>query len=829
MSDEQERSAGQDQSLEDIRAERDRLQAELSLLKEALLAERREHRLTRSHFEDLNRQITEVFDSTSWKAGAPIRALGTVRRRSKVVAHLVQGLNRRRLTTLWRLLRQGDLATIRQRLTVVGRMSVPAVRIRHRRSVDQEIWPSDKPLVSVVVVCFNYGRFVAEAVESVLRQTAPRVEVIIIDGGSDDDETVKILHDLAADWPPQVRTYFRQGRHLVGDNRNFGIEHAQGKYICCLDADDRLSPIYLEVALFLLENHAYDLVSTFIGCFGLSDEVYGVLPFPDLEDMTKGNNVSTVGVFRRSDWERSGGHVDTGLAHQYTYEDWRFWMRLAALGARIANIEQALFHYRRHGVDSISNQAGSVVDMTLQRTSILSHNSDVLTPEAATRSRRRKETEIEVADGTVNLVPPDIDHRFTILLALPFFLVGGAERLVSGVIRSLCDHGIRVVVITTVRTVPDIDGDSTEWFTSVTDEVYQLPLLLEERRWPDFIRYLISSRQIDVLWLVGSEFVYRLLPELRMEFRRLGVVDQLFNTGVHARNNRRQRNWIDVTLVENEEVEDWLLTDGVRPEKVERIASAVDTSRMDPLPAASTGKDGPAAGWLFGPDLRGEGPRSLRRSGRRHAGPGGPVRHDRGWAHGGQYRAAGSATGTRPEFRMARRRSRHRRPSTVSGRACPAVPPGREAGGGARGSRFRSPGRRLRRRWDSRDRPRRCQRIPVPSGGRGGNGRPPPATHRRPDVARHHEGSGPKLRRRSSRRRSDERPLPGRTSEPGTGGAVLTGARRFSRARFPGGEWHRDPEGLRCTERCGSGAGDPVRYEPHRLHSAERPTRFERR
>ena len=159
------------------------------LLKDALLAERREHRVTRSHFEDLNRQITEVFDSTSWKAGAPIRVLGTLRRRSKVVTHLVQGLNRRRLTTLWRLLRQGDLATIRQRLTVVGRMSVPAVRIRHRRSIDQEIWPPDKPLVSVVVVCFNYGRFVGEAVESVLRQTAPRVEVIVVDGGSDDSET----------------------------------------------------------------------------------------------------------------------------------------------------------------------------------------------------------------------------------------------------------------------------------------------------------------------------------------------------------------------------------------------------------------------------------------------------------------------------------------------------------------------------------------------------------------------------------------------------------------------------------------------------------------
>ena len=211
------------------------------------------------------------------------------------------------------------------------------------------------------------------------------MEVIVVDGGSDDGETVDVLRQLSATWPARVRLFIRHGRHLVGDNRDYGITQAEGKYICCLDADDWLSPVYLEVALFLLENHAYDLVSTFIGSFGQSDEVFGLLLFPDLDDMTKANNVSTVGVFRKADWERSGGNVDTGLAHDYTYEDWRFWMRLAAQGARIANIEQPLFHYRRHGALSISNQSGSVVDMAVHRSAILEHNADVLTPEAFAR------------------------------------------------------------------------------------------------------------------------------------------------------------------------------------------------------------------------------------------------------------------------------------------------------------------------------------------------------------------------------------------------------------------------------------------------------------
>jgi glycosyltransferase involved in cell wall biosynthesis len=572
-----------DASLEELRAERDGLLSELTSLREALLAERRSHRLTQAELDDCYRQITEVFDSRAWKVGAPIRALGTVQRRFHTFPRLIRSVNKRRLTTTWRLLRQGELKTIGQRLTVVGRMAAPAVVVRDHQTVIQEVWP-DGPLLTVVVVCFNYGRYVAEAVDSVIGQTAARVEVIVVEGGSDDVDTVSTLRGLEKTWPPSVRVLFRDTPHQVGDNRNFGIAAAHGKYICCLDADDYLSPTYLEVALFLLENHAYDIVSTTIECFGQSEQVFGVLPFPDLGDMMRGNNVSTAGVFRRSDWERAGGYVDTGLRHEHTFEDWRFWMRLSALGARIANIEQPLFHYRIHGSTSLSSQSGSVADMAQQRMTIRTYNDDVLTPEAEAQSRRRKETEVTVADGTVNIIPAVGDHRLTILLAMPFLLVGGAERLVSGILRFLADQGIRVIVVTTVRSVPDIDGDSTDWFTAVTDEVFQLPLLLEPRRWAEFVHYLIESRRVDVLWQVGSEFVYGLLPELKLEFPFLGVVDQLFNTGIHAKNNRRHRRWIDMTIVENEEVERWLRARGETPERVQRIGSGVDTSVYAPSP-----------------------------------------------------------------------------------------------------------------------------------------------------------------------------------------------------------------------------------------------------
>ena len=193
-------------------------------------------------------------------------------------------------------------------------------------------WPADLPLVSVVVVCFNYGAYVDEAIASVLAPTAvEHCEILVVDGGSDDPQTVEKMRQLAADPPPRTRVLLRtDGRHLVGDNRNHGIEHARGRYVVCLDADDMLDPRYLEVALYLVERRGYDLVSTATQCFGLADDLFGLKQSPVLADMVQANYLTTVAVCRREFWESAGGFRDVGLGDSYVFEDWKLWLRVAA-------------------------------------------------------------------------------------------------------------------------------------------------------------------------------------------------------------------------------------------------------------------------------------------------------------------------------------------------------------------------------------------------------------------------------------------------------------------------------------------------------------------
>lgn len=103
--------------------------------------------------------------------------------------------------------------------------------------------------ISVVVPCYNAGRYVHEAVLSVLAQTRAPIEVLVIDDGSTDDSArvVQTIDD------PRVH-YHRQANAGVAAARNLGLDLARGEFVGFLDADDRWRPQALEVLASMLES-----------------------------------------------------------------------------------------------------------------------------------------------------------------------------------------------------------------------------------------------------------------------------------------------------------------------------------------------------------------------------------------------------------------------------------------------------------------------------------------------------------------------------------------------------------------------------------------------
>jgi len=100
----------------------------------------------------------------------------------------------------------------------------------------------EPPLVSVVIPCFDQAHFLGEAIDSVLAQTYPRVETVVVDDGSSDNS-----YEVAGRQHGVRR--LRQAKSGVAAARNLGLAEARGSFLVFLDADDRLHADTVQVGM----------------------------------------------------------------------------------------------------------------------------------------------------------------------------------------------------------------------------------------------------------------------------------------------------------------------------------------------------------------------------------------------------------------------------------------------------------------------------------------------------------------------------------------------------------------------------------------------------
>ena len=200
---------------------------------------------------------------------------------------------------------------------------------------------SAEPKVSVLIPCHDLGRFLDEAVESVLQQTRQDFEILVVDDGSTDAATRELLASYER---PRTRVLTTPHRGLARA-RNLALEHAAGEYVCALDADDRLEPTFLEKTVAALER---DPSLTFVSCwlrtFGDEDWVWRQERC-DLAAVLAEDTVLTAAPVRRQAVLAAGGW-DPGMPAP-GYEDWDLWITLLERGARGEIVPEVLFAYRR--------------------------------------------------------------------------------------------------------------------------------------------------------------------------------------------------------------------------------------------------------------------------------------------------------------------------------------------------------------------------------------------------------------------------------------------------------------------------------------------------
>ncbi|MEW5870925.1 MAG: glycosyltransferase [Chloroflexota bacterium] len=232
------------------------------------------------------------------------------------------------------------------------------------------------PKVSVIIPSFNHALYIQEAINSVLTQSMPDLELLVIDDGSTDD-SVKILKNYT---DPRLKMICQanQGAHAA---INRGLELAQGEHLSILNSDDAYHPQRLEKALAVLQDKPEtSLVGSHIRIVNARNRQIGIKhdyqdsepwPLESPEHSFRADTDLRAALLTENFWSTTSNYFFSRTCYEsvgafrslrYTH-DWDYALRLARLGP-MHLLPEALLNYRVHASNTIrENQAAMIFEI----------------------------------------------------------------------------------------------------------------------------------------------------------------------------------------------------------------------------------------------------------------------------------------------------------------------------------------------------------------------------------------------------------------------------------------------------------------------------------
>ena len=203
----------------------------------------------------------------------------------------------------------------------------------------------NKKTVSIIVPSYKYGKYLKECIDSILNQTYPAHEIIVVDDGTPDINEVPSVLEFYKGRGYPIKL-IRKTNGGLSSARNLGIQEATGELIQCLDADDKLVPGAIEEHVKLMTD---DMTIAQCALMEFGDRHIIMIPTTPtgLERIMQSNTIFCNAMFSKRIWQEVGG-FDESETMRWGWEDYEFWIRCLAYGCRVNTSDFIALRYRCH-------------------------------------------------------------------------------------------------------------------------------------------------------------------------------------------------------------------------------------------------------------------------------------------------------------------------------------------------------------------------------------------------------------------------------------------------------------------------------------------------
>jgi glycosyltransferase involved in cell wall biosynthesis len=219
------------------------------------------------------------------------------------------------------------------------------------------------PKVSVLMPVYNGGKFLAPAIESILKQSLPDLKLIVINDGSKDQSDAVVRAYAERDC--RIRYFSRENRGLIF-TLNEGLGYCTGKYVARMDADDIALPDRLKQQFEFMEGNPEVLVcGTSVRKIDEHGNPVGALTMPDEIRKVRAYALFRCPLMHPTTFFRNHGALSYDPAYRHS-EDYELWMRLLASGESIVNLKTVGLLYRETDGNITSQNAVLMKEMSYQ-------------------------------------------------------------------------------------------------------------------------------------------------------------------------------------------------------------------------------------------------------------------------------------------------------------------------------------------------------------------------------------------------------------------------------------------------------------------------------